>query len=812
MAAPLLTCVAGRWTFAGLFLVTLATLMYEVLLTRIFSVTMWYHFAFVAISVALFGMTAGAIIVYLYPGAFSRGRTHHRLALMALLFSLAVVFSFLSHLSIPFVPKTLTSLVGVYSLALTYVIVSVPFVFSGICICLAMTRFPDQVSRLYAVDLAGAALGCILLICTLRVTDGATAVFLVALLAALGALLFAVAARSRRVIAGAAIAGVLLAGFVVANTVMAHRQRQLIRLTWVKGEREDTPLVEKWNSFSRVTVSGDPDRPKRPFGWGLSSTIPDDFRVAEMWLEIDGSAGTPLTAFSGDFRKVDHLRYDVTNIAHYLRRDANVLVVGSGGGRDILSALLFDQKSVVGVEINEDIIEVVTNTFGDFTGHLDRDPRVRFVNEEARSYIASSEDKYDILQVSLIDTWAATASGAFVLSESSLYTVEAWTSFLEHLSPQGILTFSRWHFRDMPGELYRVTSLATAALLRTGVTEPRKHIIIVKRSTHRLGTGKDSPDGVGTILVSPEPFGKADLETVKRVAAEMKFELTLTPEVAEDETFSAIASGEDLAKVAADFPIDISPPTDDRPFFFHMLRLRDMFNTKLWRQGAMSFNMRAVFVLGALLAIVLVLTLLCIIVPLALTTKREMLAGSLPHFVFFTAIGLGFMFVEISQMQRLIVFLGHPTYGLSVLLFAILLSSGIGSFTTRRAADSSPSASRWRLLALLCVLALFGVLTPFAIRAFQGATTPARIAVATAIILPLGFFMGMPFPLGMTVASRETPQVTPWLWGTNGATSVCASVLAVVIALTWSISTSFWCGVVCYAVAFLAYLRTSRKH
>src|SRR6185295_11229342 len=180
----------------------------------------------------------------------------------------------------------------------------------------------------------------------------------------------------------------------------------------------------------------------------------------------------------GDPEAVSHLKYDVTNVAHYLRPNSRVVVVGTGGGRDVLSALLFNQRQVTGVEINESIIDLVNRRFGDFTGHLDRDPRVQFVNDEARSYIARSPDRYDLIQISLIDTWAATAAGAFVLSENSLYTLEAWQTFLNHLEPNGVLTFSRWYF-PLPGQVYRLTSIATAALMDLGIKQPRDHIIVV---------------------------------------------------------------------------------------------------------------------------------------------------------------------------------------------------------------------------------------------------------------------------------------------------------------------------------------------
>ncbi|MBI4519129.1 MAG: hypothetical protein HY699_25340 [Deltaproteobacteria bacterium] len=792
-------------TYAGLFMVTLATLLYELLLTRIFSVTMWYHFAFMAVSVAMFGMTVGAIIVYLRPAYFTESRVGEQLANVSLLFALTVIFSFLTHLAIPFAPNV--SLLGIYSVALTYVVIAVPFVFSGIAVCLALTRFPAHVNRLYAADLLGAALGCVLFIYILRITDGPTAVVIVALLAALGSVLFAVGSASARRVRLAGAVSLLLALTAVGGAILSARQTPLLRLAYVKGQVEEKPLYDKWNSFSRVAVFGDPERLEAPFGWGLSYTYPTERKVHQMLMNIDATAGTPLTKFSGDLGDIEHLKYDVTNLVHYIRPNAKVLVVGTGGGRDLLSALAFRQRAVVGVEINPDIIAAVNGTFGDFTGHLDRNPAVTFVNDEARSYVARQRERFDIIQVSLIDTWAATAAGAFVFTENSLYTEEAWKLFLERLNSSGVLTFSRWYFRDRPGEVYRLTSLAMAALKQLRVNDPRQHVIIVRRMMR--GAGRN---GVGTILVGREPFSTADLERVEQVAQEMQFEVVLSPRQALDPIFTALATGRDPDGVVAKFPLNVSAPTDDSPFFFHMLRSRDLLRRELWQHGEVSFNMKAMFILATLFVVVTVLTLACVIVPLLLTTERGALRGAFPFFVFFAAIGVGFMLIEISQMQRLIVFLGHPTYGLSVVLFSLLLSSGLGSYATQLGrAPGAVTSPALRLGLLLAVLIIFGLLTPSAITWLQESSTAVRIVAATAILLPLGFFMGMAFPLGMQLASAHSAAITPWLWGINGATSVCASVLALVIALTWGIAAAFWTGFACYVAATLALTSVARR-
>jgi hypothetical protein len=798
---------ASRAVSAGLFLVTLATLMYEIALTRIFSVTMWYHFAFVAISVAMFGMTVGALVVYLRPAWFPVDRITQSLGLGSLLFGGAIVVSLLTHLAIPFSIEP--SLLGMYTLALTYVVVAVPFVFGGIVVTLALTRFPGQVARLYAVDLLGAAAGCVLVILAVNATDGPTTVIAAAGIACAGAGCFFTSRDSQALRATALVGVAALGAFVAVNSLRIVEQAPLLRVEWVKGAREPRPLFEKWNSFSRVTVVGDPTRPTPARGWGMSVTYPSDRGVPQLMLLMDAAAGSVLTGFDGRRESLEHLTYDVTNLAHWLRRDARVLAVGTGGGRDVLSALAFDQRSVVGVEINEAIIDVVNAHFGGFTGHLYRDPRVTFVNDEARSYIARQREPFDILQISLIDTWAATGAGAFVLSEHSLYKTEAWTLFLDRLTPRGELSVSRWYFDPRPDEMYRVTSLAVAALARRGVTRPRDHMLVVRHATGSQGGG---PLGVATLLASPSPFSAADIDTAEAVAARLRFDVVLSPRHARTTTFEALAEGRGLDALYAGFPVNIAPPTDDSPFFFHTLRLRDAVNGALWTSvvAGDGGNVQAVWVLGVLLVTVVVLTALGVVVPLVLTTDRRALGGTTPLFVFFAGIGLGFMLVEISQMQRLIIFLGHPTYGLSVVLFAMLASSGLGSLATGRVVAEGVRTVL-PLVLLVIVLGAFGIVTPAVIRAFDASSTAVRIAVAVGLLSPLGFLMGMAFPLGMRAAAARATTLTPWLWGVNGATSVCASVVAIVIALQWGISASFWTGVVCYVAAGVGLAEFARR-
>ncbi len=763
---------------------------------------MWYHFAFVAISVTMFGMTIGAVLVYLLPKYFNEDRIFYRLGQSSFFFALTTVITFFAQLNIPF--SSGSNNVLVLNAALIYFLVSIPFCWSGICITLALSKFPVQVSKLYASDLGGAALGCISVVLLLKIMDGPTAVVLAAAASALAAFCFTSGRNFPHLEKGSLLLFTLLTSYTMINTYCIQEQRPLFRLPYVKGNRELQPRYEKWNCSSRVTVIGDPNLPIKPLAWGLSASYKADRKIPQMWLSMDGNLQTVLTKFSGNFADVDFLKYDVTNLAYYLKPQGKVAIIGAGGGRDILSALTFGAQSVSAIEINDIIIDTLNKTFGDFTGHLNKYPQVTFVNREARSYLAALPTKFDLIQLAIIDTQVASAAGAYGLSENSLYTVEAWKIFLNHLNENGLLTCTRWCFTAMPGETYRLVALARKALTELGVSNTQDHIVVIKH-----GLPNDSKWSTATVLVSRAPFTSADLEKLKKLTTDLQFEVIQSPLISADSTLGAIASGKGLIELEKNFPIRIDAPTDDNPFFFYMVRTKDLFIAPLKTLGVPRTHTHAERILAPLLIAVFVLTLITIFVPFYLSGRKSELTRNTPFFAFFAAIGLGFMLIEVSQMERFIIFLGNPTYSLSVVLFTLLLSSALGSL----ASEKLDVTSKWppaALAVLVAMLTIFGFVTPYAVSHLESAAVPLRVLTAASILFPPGFFMGMAFPSGIKIAAIRCPALTPWLWAINGAASVCASVLAIFIAINANISSSFWMGTACYIVALLSLFQMAR--
>lgn len=742
---------------------------------------MWYHFAFMAISLAMFGLAAGAVLVEV----MKKREAHASLANAGLLFAVTSAVCFTAQLYIPADPETrLGATIAAFTL------ISIPFVFGGIVVCVALTRFPAFTGKLYAADLAGSAVGCLLTIPILNTIHAPTAVILNAGIAALAAACFAAVIPGKvRWLSTAVAVGL----FVVAAV---NQGSKTIDIQFLKGGKNwHDGVFEKWNALSRIYVR---ETGSEPFGWGMSPAYKPDRQLEQLYLNIDSGAATVITKFDGDLGKLEHLKHDVTALAHYLRSPTSVLVIGVGGGRDILTGLVFGQQHVTGVEINRDIIGALTGRFADYAGNLKDRPAVTLVHDEARSYVARSPEKFGIIQASLIDTWAASSAGAYVLTENGLYTKEAWLTFLNHLTPDGILTMSRWYYEAQPAETLRLTALATASLMEAGVEDPRKHIMVIRKQDN----SEIGQYSVATILVSRRPYTDAEVDRIEELSKQMQFAPVLTPRFSERQDFQAVASRESYADFIRTYPLNIAAPTDDTPFFFHMLRAGDLLKASTY-QGMNQLNLKAVKVLGTLLGLVSALSAIAIVAPLALR-KRVRETRSLPLMIYFAAIGLAFMMVEIGQLERLIVFLGHPIYGLTVVLFVLLFASSIGSLYSHR-------FGRWIWL-LPVAVAAFVFAGPVFTHRFAAASTPVRIAVSALLLLPSGFFMGMAFPLGIKTAQyRDAGAPAAWYWGINGAFSVISSVLAVVIAVFWGVTATLLAGLVTYAIALIALMQASRK-
>ena len=759
--------------------------MTELALTRIFSVTMYYHFAFLAISIALFGLSASGVLVYALRRRLAVFGTRELLSAGALIHGVATLAALAClvriRVGLNYSPQNLALMLTIYGLA------ALPFFTGGAVISLAFARLTTRINLLYAADLIGAAAGCLALIPLLNQLGAPGVVMIAAALSVLAAVGFTPAARRRQVA-------------LVAVAIMAvPAAAQLARLgpfdiVDTKGHEGDRVLFSKWNSFSRVAVYD------RAHGeWSLSPTFTGS-RGESLFMDIDSAASTPIVKGTGRPEDAAYLRYELTALAYgFVERPSGftALVIGPGGGRDLLSALVFGATKVDGVEINPIIVrDVMLQRFRDYSGSLYTDPRVAIHVDDGRSFVRRSTSKYDVIQASLVDTWAATAAGAYTLTENSLYTVEAFGEYLDHLSDDGLLTITRWVFDGL-----KLVSLAQEACAARGLDASR-HLAIVRY------------DRVATFLLKKAPFTADEVQQLQARSRELGFTILYAPgldaPVMADEPVEMVRSGtsagdyrrlilaEDRDAFIDGYPLDIRPTTDDRPFFFHTTRLADQFEVAFGRSMLFGNGLSALLTLFGISG---VLVLLFIVGPLFLGGERPG-PGWAGWLAYFGALGAGFMLLEVALLQRFVLLLGHPVYSLTVTLFSLLLGTGIGSLISRRVAEDGVKRVTTRAIA-----AIFGVavaapfVLPWLIDLAIPWPLPLRITAAVATLVPLGVLLGMPLPGGMRLLSAGRPEIVPWGWGINGAFSVIGATLAVFIAMNWGFSVTLIAAAIVYLSA-----------
>jgi hypothetical protein len=808
-----MTNTRASWFYPGLFLLCMSVLMLQITETRILSVVAYYYLAFLTISMAMFGMTAGALLVYFNQETFDAKRLSHHLTWMVSAYAIALVISFLLQMAAVFTVKPVATTVIIWAYAL--LLLSVPYVFAGMAVSLALTRSPFRIGLVYGVDLIGAASGCLVVLVLLNTVDTPSAMFAIAAIAAAAAFCFSRAGVDPapeqsgwywRVLKRPRLLTAIILALGVLNASTPYGIRPVV----VKNALE-TPqdfAFEKWNSFSRIVAYPSAEGP--PTLWSPSPALDRNVRVEERGLNIDGLAGTFMPRFNGDLESVSFLAYDVTNLAYYIRNRGKSAVVGVGSGRDLLSAYLFGFRDVIGVELNPIFVGLLQNRneLRDYAGIADL-PGIRLAVEEGRSWFARTQERFNLIQMSMIDTFASTGAGAFSLSENGLYTVEAWNIFLSALEPNGVFTVSRWHSPQSPVEIGRVVSLALAALFSRGAQDPKSHIFLVSNGP------------LATIVVGRNPLSASDVQGLTEAAAKLRYTVLMSPgrpialPVFRD--LAGATGPDDLEARAQRYPLDISAPTDARPFFFNQLRMthpRDWMEMVAEYRRSGSFhsgaslvaagNLLAIGTLFLLIVLSAILVVAVIVMPgrssVQVADRSLVWSGT----AYFLLIGIGFMLVEIGLIQRMSIFIGHPVYALSIVLFSIILATGIGSFLSERLVLATKTHFAIWLGASGLYLLSLPYWLPGLTHTMEAAALLGRAAVSVAVIVPPGILMGFAFPTGMRLATRRDPRPTPWFWGINGAAGVLAAGIGVMTNIAFSINTTMQLGGLCYLLLYPA--------
>ena len=809
-----------RRDLAGVACVSGTLLMTELALTRIFSVVMYYHFAFLAISIALFGLSASGVFAYLFRQRLDRVPTGRLLARQSVVYAVCTVVALFVlvrlRVGLNYSPRNLALMLAIYALA------ALPFFSGGLVITLAISRLSAKVNAVYAADLIGAAAGCVVLIPLLNWLGAPGVVLTAAAVTVAAAILFVGRAEAARFgIAGAMVMVVPVAGQLTGLATFD--------VTDTKGHQGDRVLFSKWNSFSRIGVY------ERQHGdWSLSAAykgaLPDT-----RFMDIDSAASTPILHVRSDMSDAEYLRYELTALAYHLKEATGVpttgtmtgaprsgiaavantpvarsgagftaLVIGPGGGRDLVSALVFGASRVDGVEINPIIAnDVMRNRFSDYSGHIYDHPRVHIAVDDGRSFVRRTPERYDVIQASLVDTWAATAAGAYTLTENTLYTVEAFNDYLDHLTDDGVLTITRWVFDGL-----RLVSLAQAACAARGWDAPSR-LAIVQHGR------------VATFLLKKTPFTATEIGVLHRTTDRLGFKLLYAP--GDDprpelppESGTEGVGGEDYARLimAANpasfydtYSQDIRPTTDDRPFFFHTTKLRDQFQVAFGRTMLFGNGLSALLTLMAISAGLVVLFVLG---PL-IFTGGVAARGWAAWLFYFGALGAGFMLIEVAVLQRFVLLLGHPVYSLTVTLFSLLLGTGLGAALSRSVPDSRVARTTVIALAAIVVAGLvcLTAITPLISWAIPFAR-PTRIALAIVVIVPLGMLLGVPMPAGLRLLRRQAPEMVTWAWGMNGALSVVGATLAIFIAMNWGFQVTLMASAATYFLGLGSFLLATR--
>jgi hypothetical protein len=776
---------------AGISLISGTLLMTELALTRIFSVVMYYHFAFLAISIALFGLSASGVCAYVFRGWFDRRSTDRLLAVESLVYAVATIVALFVlvrlRVGLNYSRTNLLLMVTIYALA------ALPFFTGGLVITVAVTRLSSRIHAVYAADLLGAAGGCLILIPLLDRLGAPGVVLAAAAMSVAGALLFAPATIRARVLA----AGVVILAIPLAGQISGRAGFDVVD---TKGHKGDTILFSKWNSFSRIGVY---DRTHGDWSVSLAYEGP---HPDTKYMDIDSAASTPILGLATGLADAEYLRYELTALAYQLKDPGfDALVIGPGGGRDLASALVFGARHVDAVEINPIIAnDVMRGQFREFSGGIYTNPRVNVTIDDGRSFVRRTTNRYDVIQASLVDTWAATAAGAYTLTENTLYTVEAFNDYLDHLNDDGVLTITRWVYDGL-----RLVSLAQAACLQRGC-QVADRLAIVRQ------------DRVATFILKKSPFSPTDIARLVAAADRLRFEILYAPGTPSGETvhddevdgmptvdYPELIRAADPAAFYAAYPKDVTPTTDDRPFFFHTTKLKNQLNVLSGRSILFGNGLSALL---TLMGISVALVVVFVIGPLAFVDRGAARArGRLAWLLYFGALGAGFMLIEVSVLQRFVLLLGHPVYSLTVTLFSLLLGTGLGSAWSRRfeAATLRRSGALAIAAVALVALAVIAIVTPLVSWAmpFERST---RMGVALALLVPMGVVLGIPMPTGIRLLRERAPQMVAWAWGINGALSVLGATLAIFIAMNWGFQVTLLSASACYLIGMFGFLAATR--
>ncbi len=798
-------------------LVSAAALAYEILLTRLFAVIQWHHFAYMIISVALLGYGAAGAVVTLF-----RPRLEQRLAAViayaAAAFGVTSMGCFILAQALPF--NALEFLWDVRQplwLLAMYMLLFVPFFFAAVCVCLAFTCYAAQARRVYAFDLVGAAFGSLGVIFALFTLQPAMVLACVAALGAIAAALFWLSAGGRPRAAALAPLALAVVALVAAQTPVGQlrmsQYKSLSRALEVMGAEVRAERSSPIGLLTVVESNAVPFRHAPGLSLNAPQPPPDQFAVF-----TDGEGFSALNRYDGNRETLVYVDYLTSALPYHLTSTPQVLVLGAGAGTDVLQALYNGAATIDAVELNPQLTELVEREFGEFSGRPYSRPGVSLHIAEARGFAAASRSQFDVIQLGLLDAFGASAAGLYALNESYLYTVEALQRYLMRLRPGGYLAITRWV--DLPPrDALKLFATAVVALEKGGVRDPGARLAMIRNWN------------TATLIVKNGELTPQDVARLREFCTSRGFDLVWHPgmRARDADAFNRLQQpyfhdgavallGGQRADFVERYKFNIAPATDDRPYFFHFFRWKTLPELlQLRDRGGLPLLDWGYPLLIATLAQALVLGAALILLPLARLRGPGARIGAGVRWrtaAYFAALGTGFMFVEIAFIQKFVLFLSHPLYAVAVVLFAFMLCAGLGSLLSQHLAKAVAPGFALLVPPIAAIVLLCGaylIWLPGIIDALIALPDAARIAITVLLILPLGLSMGMPFPLGLEALGARTPALVPWAWGINACTAVAGAVLASVLAIHAGFNAVLIVAVVLYASTLASFPATAVK-
>ncbi len=794
--------------YAAVALLSLGVLVLQIALNRIFSFTTWHHLAYISVSLALLGFGASGSLLAAFPGLRLASPSRALGLYAALASGSTLCMTLVVGSQTPELGRVLREPAALAALIAVLAAVSAPFLCAGLAIAVALREAAARVDRLYACDLVGAGVGCALAVVAMNAVGAPGALLLTALcFAAAGAIAAGRQAPLQRI---ANLALLVLSALLVGPLPRALPFAPSSDKLMAPFAESGRSFASRWSALFRTDLIGAAEGEMVDGGYRVAGASPlyraegPAFRL----IFHDGGAAAILYRYdAADPAPLELFRHHLL-AAPYLLLDApEVLVIGVGGGADVVSALANGARHVTGVELDPYTVELLREQARDWSGGLFERPDVSLVVSEGRHFLRSSDARYDLIQMTGVDTLAALSSGAYVLAENYLYTAEAFGEFLERLRPGGLVSVAASDFhwtRGYPRHALRFCSLAVEALRRRGAAQPHQHVAVL------AGEG-----GLFEVLIGREPFSESEVDALFRFARDEGFELWYLPGRPEWQLpeFRSILESEGGARrgfISRTF-LDLRAPSDDRPFFFSFYKWRHLHEHRAEIDpGHLLATGQLVLVL--ILVIAVVFSLVAIGLPLLRAGgDAARVPGRFGLLAYFGALGVGFILAEISFVQRFLLFLGHPTYSLTVILFSFLVSAGAGAWWSGRL-SAEPQRVLPRLVAALSILVVLYLLaTPALFRALLAAPLPLRVAVTFGLCAPLGALLGTFFPYGIRLSSSRSRDFSAWAWAVNGCLTVVGSVAAIMIATSWGFTVVLCCVLAVYWLGAAAFIRAWRS-